>query len=330
MPVRKQDIEFYGAATMPDDDTPTNIGGAIDKTRRIGFADLSGSDNLQIVSDGADTTQSVTVSGTNAAGVAISEAKTLNGGTPVAMTANTNWRYLHKAIKSATCAGTVAVEAVTAEHTGTAQAGAADSITLDTGASATDQAYRGMVIRITGGTGSGQIRRCFDYNGTTKVATPARDWTTAPDATSTFTIARGMVFEKSPDEVMEVRELFYGAVAAAAGGSAKTYVDKFFAYNLHATLALTSAQIVEAADALGVFDFDLEASLDGTDTNGAGNNRLVPPAGYTFDSTTKNVANTQNHTAGAGQGIWAQLSLAAGAAAAATSWTVQETGTTAP
>lgn len=329
MPVRPQDIEIYGSASMADSDATLNIGGAVDKTKRVVFADLSAADNVQVVSDAAgDTTQSVTVTGRDAAGVLQSEAKTLTGLTPVAMTAVTNWKDLLKAVKSATTAGHVAVEAVTAERTGTAQAGAAASITLDAGASATDDAYNGMVIRITGGTGAGQIRRVYDYAGATKVVTPARDWTTAPDATSTFKVARGMVFEKSPDEVMQVRRIAYDAVADAAGGAARTYYDKIFFTNLHGTLALTAAQIAEITDALGVFDFALESSLGGSDTNGAGNSRQVAPGGYTFNSTAKNVANSQNHTAGASQGVWTKLSLAAGAAANETTWTLRESGTT--
>lgn len=329
MPVRPQDIEIYGSATMPDSDATTNIGGAVDKTKRVVFADLSAADNVQIVSTAAgDTTQTVTVTGRDAAGVLQSEVKTLNGVTPVAMTSVTNWKDLLKAVKSASTTGTVAVEAATAERSNTAAAGAADSITLDAGASAADDAYNGMVIRITGGTGSGQIRRVFDYVGATKVLTPARDFSPAPDNTSTFRISRGMVFEKTPDEVMQVRRIAYDAAADAAGGSARTYYDKIFFTNLHGTLALTAAQISEAADALGVFDFALEASLGGSDTNGAGNSRQVAPGGYTFNSTAKNVANSQNHTAGASQGVWTKLSLAAGAAANETTWTLRESGTT--
>lgn len=48
----------------------------------------------------------------------------------------------------------------------------------------------------------------------------------------------------------------------------------------------------------------------------------------TLDNTTKNVANSGNHTAGAGQGVWLKLSLAAGAAAQKTSYTLRESGTT--
>lgn len=73
------------------------------------------------------------------------------------------------------------------KHDGTAQAGGATTITLDTGASAVDDEYNSDVIEITSGTGSGQTRTITDYVGSTKVATVAA-WSTNPDATSVFEI----------------------------------------------------------------------------------------------------------------------------------------------
>ncbi len=75
-----------------------------------------------------------------------------------------------------------------AAHSGTAQAGAASTITLAAGASATDNAYRGMTIRTTGGTGSGQSRVIASYVGATKVATVTEAFSPNPDATTTYTI----------------------------------------------------------------------------------------------------------------------------------------------
>lgn len=72
-------------------------------------------------------------------------------------------------------------------RTGTAQAGAATTITLDAGASATDNFYRGLMVLITGNTGAGQARMITAYTGSTKVATVAA-WATNPDNTSTFAL----------------------------------------------------------------------------------------------------------------------------------------------
>lgn len=76
----------------------------------------------------------------------------------------------------------------------TAQAGGATSITLDAGASATDDIYNNHWVRISSGTGSGQIRLVTDYDGTTKVATVS-GWSTQPDNTSVFQIVEICVSE---------------------------------------------------------------------------------------------------------------------------------------
>lgn len=73
-------------------------------------------------------------------------------------------------------------------HSGTAQAGAAGSITLASGASSTDDLYKGMLVKIYGATGAGQARTITAYNGTTKVATVAWNWITNPDSTSTYAL----------------------------------------------------------------------------------------------------------------------------------------------
>jgi hypothetical protein len=93
-----------------------------------------------------------------------------------------SWAFLLRA-----CGFSVTVLA--AAVTGTAQAGGANTITLEAGASATDDFYNGMPISVTGGTGSGQSAVIVDYNGTTKVATVSSAWTTEPDATSGYSIA---------------------------------------------------------------------------------------------------------------------------------------------
>lgn len=72
---------------------------------------------------------------------------------------------------------------------GTAQAGAASTITLAAGASAVTDFYKYMEVYIVSGTGSGQSRQITAYNGTTKVATVETAWTTNPDATSVYRIS---------------------------------------------------------------------------------------------------------------------------------------------
>lgn len=79
-------------------------------------------------------------------------------------------------------------------HSGTAQAGATHTVTLDAGASGTDNIYNSKLIKITGGTGSGQKRHITGYNGTTKVANIEYSWDTTPDNTSTFQIIEAYAY----------------------------------------------------------------------------------------------------------------------------------------
>ncbi len=82
----------------------------------------------------------------------------------------------------------------TIKRGGTAQAGASSSITLDAGASSSDDFYIGDVVQIISGTGAGQSRIVTDYVGSTKVATVDTAWTTNPSSDSVFVlIAQGIV-----------------------------------------------------------------------------------------------------------------------------------------
>ncbi len=71
---------------------------------------------------------------------------------------------------------------------GLAQGGAAGSITLNAQASAVDNTYNGQLVVIRGGAGTDQVRIITAYNGTTKVASVARNWETNPDNTSTYMV----------------------------------------------------------------------------------------------------------------------------------------------
>jgi hypothetical protein len=80
--------------------------------------------------------------------------------------------------------------------TGTAQAGSAGSITLASGSSATDDYYNGMVITITGGTGSGSKGIITDYVGSTKVATVQKSTAAfTPATSSTYSIGANVGYK---------------------------------------------------------------------------------------------------------------------------------------
>jgi hypothetical protein len=74
---------------------------------------------------------------------------------------------------------------------GTAQAGAAGSITLDASASAKDGAYVGCLARASNNDPAGiqgEYRKIMGYTGSTKVATVAPNWTNTPTSATTFEI----------------------------------------------------------------------------------------------------------------------------------------------
>lgn len=80
---------------------------------------------------------------------------------------------------------------MTVLRTGTAQAGAGSTITLDSGASAVDNYYLGCWVNITNNSPAnalGQARRITGYVGSTKVATVEAAWGTNPSSASTFEI----------------------------------------------------------------------------------------------------------------------------------------------
>jgi hypothetical protein len=91
---------------------------------------------------------------------------------------------------------------------GTAQAGASTTITLASGASATNDQYNSRFVTITGGTGAGQVRTISDYVGSTKVATVSVAWTVTPDNTSTYEVAASQLGEA---EITNNRFGRYGA-----------------------------------------------------------------------------------------------------------------------
>lgn len=75
--------------------------------------------------------------------------------------------------------------------TGTAQAGAAGSITLAVGATGV---LVGELVATTGGTGSGQTRVITAWDNGTKVASVYPNWTVTPDATTTYAVKANALY----------------------------------------------------------------------------------------------------------------------------------------
>lgn len=313
----RKDIFYYGSASMPDDDTDLNIGGAIDTSTKVVLKDMPSADEVEAVSSSAsDTTQTVTVTGRTATGAKVEDIITLTGQTPAQAGSPNTFGRIIKALKSASATGTVAVMNTTNAHSGTATAGGTDSdgnpyIDLDAGASGTDDIYKNMVLRMTSGDTQYEIDEIIKYDGTQKRAY-LRDGLSVDPTGDDFEIAEGVIFDKSPSEILEVRRINYDEVAEAEGGSNKKSYDKFFIKNNSSTNALTNTVVKEVAGgAADKMAFGLDAAVDASTTNGAGNNRNVAPSGITFDSADKDIPGG-NLDVGEAIGVWVEATLNAG------------------
>ena len=116
MAIVSSDIQFWGCATMPNDDTTLNIGGAIDLLKKIIFTRLGGDSTLEMLSsEAADTTQTITIYYLDSVGALASEVQTLSGTGVVAFVET--MRTFLKAVKSASTAGTVTIRKASAGAT---------------------------------------------------------------------------------------------------------------------------------------------------------------------------------------------------------------------
>ncbi len=75
-------------------------------------------------------------------------------------------------------------------HSGTAQSGGSNTITLASGASGVNDHYNGCTVFIDDGQNAGQYRLITDYDGSTKLATLSAVWNSsiAPDSSSVYVV----------------------------------------------------------------------------------------------------------------------------------------------
>lgn len=108
-------------------------------------------------------------------------------------------------------------------------------IKLAAGASASNGTYEGMTVSLTGGTGSGQKRAITSYNGTYKVAVLSSDWTTAPDATSAYSVLEAMHYNPVSSS-FESATIYYnvGGVVHKMIGCRGTFTTKLAANEIPA------------------------------------------------------------------------------------------------
>ena len=346
MSVKPTELRFYGSANMSDGDGTTQ-GGAVSFSTKIAFADVSPSGTMDYVSSSAsDTAVVLTVTGRDSTGVLQVEAKTLNGTSLVS--GSQNFERLGKVVASGTAAlGDVAAISHTAVvFARTMQAGAANATgvtpaiaKLQSGDGASVAA--GQIVRLTSGTGAGQIRQIMTVNpgglGADFISVD-RDWGTLPDATSVYAVSQGFYLEVSPNAITQVRRLFPSAAADIPGGSTKIYYEKIFAVNNDTATAVQSAAIIKQTDpAAGTIDIALTTALN--DTGSVANRQTAPASGvgsYTSGSAPQSLtvpgagnlpSGAAPNSAGA-QGVWVRMTLTAGLAPGKGAFTLRASGAT--
>jgi hypothetical protein len=128
--------------------------------------------------------------------------------------------------------------------------------------------------------------------------------------------------------ILQIRRPFYGVSSDVSGGSTRNYYEKIFIKNNHSTLALLSAVIREMSDPTGNITFDLESSVNGSNSS---SNRLTSPSAGgmlgSFDNADKTVPST-NLAGGSAIGVWMKLSLAAGSSPTKSTYTFRVNGAT--
>lgn len=98
-------------------------------------------------------------------------------------------------------------------HSGTAQTANSTTITLASGASSNNNEYANNNIYISGGTGSGQLKRITAYNGTTKVATVDSVWSPTPSGTVTYITGPKLTFNGDGSNAKGYSTVSGGAIA---------------------------------------------------------------------------------------------------------------------
>lgn len=135
---------------------------------------------------------------------------------------------------------------------GTAQAGAASTVTLDANHAAVDDIYNGQQIRVIAGTGAGQARTISDYVGSTKVATVSVAWVTTPDNTSVYAIDNGPIDATMPAPTFDatVEPAFTGAQVKVG-----SYAPEINNLSASMGLKLNKPQSVSSPDGFGQLRF---------------------------------------------------------------------------
>lgn len=142
-----------------------------------------------------------------------------NGSTKVA-TVDRDWRVNPDNTSEFVILGDAGRESV---NEGLAQAATSTTITLNTNASSSDDAYNGQLVFIRSGTGQDQIALVEDYVGSTKVATIKTrsangQWSVTPDTTSAYVMI--------PNLTWTISEIQSGLATSSQAVAIKAVTDK--------------------------------------------------------------------------------------------------------
>lgn len=162
-------------------------------------------------------------------------------------------------------AAALGLTTLAAASAGTAQAGATGTITLAAGGPSTD--LTGFVIETTGGTGPGQSRVITAYNTTTKVAAVYPDWTTTPDATTTYSVRAGNLYVPASTALKTITQYLY----KKNSGSGDAILKKIVGAAANLAFAMQTRQT-------GKFTVTLRGQLSAPSS-------VSNPTGAVFDST---------------------------------------------
>lgn len=307
----------YGSLQRPTTDASLT-GGGIDVGTRVEFADLDVNDFVQVVGESLTDVTQVRVTGRLASGMIESETLTTSGRTPV-QSVNV-YERLMKIEKLDTAPLPIAVERKTAALTGAATGGGVSEITLPVSASSADGAYAGMLIRLTSGTGAGQIARILSYIGSTRTASIDARWSTPPTNATGFRISSGALLRSV---VTRVVRPFWNVIADLRGGVERRFYEKIFLRNV-SDENLDDSFVAESYNPLGVIHFSLDAALDDTSSSA---NRRTAPSGLVFNRIPKQVPGLRITPLSA-IGVWLEFRLPAGQPPVKTSYGISLAGTT--
>lgn len=338
MSVVATDFRLYGAANMPEDDSSL-VGGAVDLTTKVVHVALAAADTIDLVSDDAgDTDQVYTLYGYDASGSKVTEDISANGLSTV-NGAQTFERVTKIDKKSGSAlAGTI---------TFTRHTGGSTIVTMESAADAAAGSEIDEIRTPFYGIASDPDNAKVAYekvffrnnNGTITLTDAVIRLMDGPEDSATYdtTVDQNSDSGTSTLYVASTVGITAGDSIVINHGGARNEVQEVQTVNAGVSLTLvdtlkyshTAAQadVVRKCKA----EFELEEELDGSDTS---TDRVTQPAGYAGytwnarEKTVRGAGGTQNHTAGAVQGIWLQISLAAGDDPVKTSIEVRESGNT--